>query len=918
MAIRYWVANGVSAATADTDANWNTAAAGTGSPGKPAANDTVVFHASNDKGFAPCTWDLTTAVDEVFVDDAYGEVVSLETNHIQFVATGAKITLGDNQSWGNFSVGMGILVNGTTHNDGTYEIASILTGSSADTITVTGSLTDETIAVADGIGVGISSIERTITLTQNMSTQALRLGCKLDAGSAKSVIFSGAIITSGTAGDYSNRYILNGKNAGFYNIGNITYAIDGSSWSTSSSRLHFDTGPHPIVTCSTATYFSPQYKTPTSTEFGETTTFYKLQLTNTGNDIMAPITTVNAAANDSKKIFVLQAGTTDQLDYDSNQWDAGLSTWGFTARSAGFEIPVTGSTTYGNGDFSAKWHGIHVLGGTAAGDYCLISSSKKLYCNNLTIAPNTLLKGSLTGSTENDIIQLVKKPMIYGSWNFVRVSEGIYHSNPQLNNAYYDNLIVRDKLTVGGIIDPTGLVLDEQADHPVAPTAGKGILWVKNDTPNELYFTDDAGTDTQLGAGGGGVSLSGSTDNTITTVTGSNAIQGEANLTFDGSTLALTGDFNVGSGDFFVDDSTGKVGIGTASPDEALHLSDADGSEPTILIENTGTAGNEPEIVFWRSTGTGADSRDIGHIKFKADDTAGNLHTFAQIYSDCQDADSGTEDGRIIFDVAQAGTDGVEHFRMQGGSVVVNETSADIDFRVEGNSETHLLYTDAGNDRVGIGTDSPDSILHLQASSGDNPILTLETTSTSASAEPSLTFDRSTGSGGSGAIADGDNIGQIIFKSRNDAGTPETINYVRMLGEVNDVTDGSEDGRFFLYMMKNGSEVEYLRVAPGQIIINNDGADVNFVVEGDTDANLFVCDAGTDAVKIAGASSKVGFYGATAVTKTAVADITPSPINPDAPSNPTAAEHASTAAAVAALENKLNELLDALQALGLV
>lgn len=43
------------------------------------------------------------------------------------------------------------------------------------------------------------------------------------------------------------------------------------------------------------------------------------------------------------------------------------------------------------------------------------------------------------------------------------------------------------------------------------------------------------------GSGGGGVTLSGSTNNTITTVTGANALQGEANLTFDGSTLSITG-----------------------------------------------------------------------------------------------------------------------------------------------------------------------------------------------------------------------------------------------------------------------------------------------------------------------------------------------------------------------------------------
>jgi len=38
----------------------------------------------------------------------------------------------------------------------------------------------------------------------------------------------------------------------------------------------------------------------------------------------------------------------------------------------------------------------------------------------------------------------------------------------------------------------------------------------------------------------GGVALTGSTDNTVTTVTGADAIQGEASMTYDGTTLALT------------------------------------------------------------------------------------------------------------------------------------------------------------------------------------------------------------------------------------------------------------------------------------------------------------------------------------------------------------------------------------------
>ena len=50
--------------------------------------------------------------------------------------------------------------------------------------------------------------------------------------------------------------------------------------------------------------------------------------------------------------------------------------------------------------------------------------------------------------------------------------------------------------------------------------------------------TDGGGT---LSWQSAGISLSGSTNNTIATVTGANALAGEGNLTFDGSTLAVTG-----------------------------------------------------------------------------------------------------------------------------------------------------------------------------------------------------------------------------------------------------------------------------------------------------------------------------------------------------------------------------------------
>jgi len=50
---------------------------------------------------------------------------------------------------------------------------------------------------------------------------------------------------------------------------------------------------------------------------------------------------------------------------------------------------------------------------------------------------------------------------------------------------------------------------------------------------------------------------------------------------------------------------------------------------------------------------------------------------------------------------------------LDGGTFVFNESSADVDFRIEGNGDANLFFTDAGNDRVGIKTGSPSTELHV-------------------------------------------------------------------------------------------------------------------------------------------------------------------------------------------------------------
>ena len=65
-----------------------------------------------------------------------------------------------------------------------------------------------------------------------------------------------------------------------------------------------------------------------------------------------------------------------------------------------------------------------------------------------------------------------------------------------------------------------------------------------------------------------------------------------------------------------------------------------------------------------------------------------------------------------IFAIASAG---VERLQLSSAGTIFNESGADVDFRIEGDTESNLFFVDAGNDRIGIKTNSPNALLSIHS-----------------------------------------------------------------------------------------------------------------------------------------------------------------------------------------------------------
>ena len=65
-------------------------------------------------------------------------------------------------------------------------------------------------------------------------------------------------------------------------------------------------------------------------------------------------------------------------------------------------------------------------------------------------------------------------------------------------------------------------------------------------------------------------------------------------------------------------------------------------------------------------------------------------------------------------DTFNVATGGVERMEL-GATTIFNEDGADVDFRIEGDTDANLFHVDAGNDRIGISTTDPTGTLSIES-----------------------------------------------------------------------------------------------------------------------------------------------------------------------------------------------------------
>ena len=168
----------------------------------------------------------------------------------------------------------------------------------------------------------------------------------------------------------------------------------------------------------------------------------------------------------------------------------------------------------------------------------------------------------------------------------------------------------------------------------------------------------------------------------------------------------------------------------------------------------------------------------------------------------------------------------------------------DADTSISSASDDTLVVEVGGNTLATVTATSVTVNDGVEITTADNTdTLTLTSTDEDASSGPNLRMYRN-----SSSPADSDILGVLEYEGRND--TSEDIRYVQITSFADDVSDGTEDGSYFISTMHGGTLRNRMNVRPGEVVFNEEAQDIDFRIESDTNNNIFFVDAGRNEVVI--------------------------------------------------------------------
>ena len=367
-------------------------------------------------------------------------------------------------------------------------------------------------------------------------------------------------------------------------------------------------------------------------------------------------------------------------------------------------------------------------------------------------------------------------------------------------------------------------------------TVGTSLVWTlpaADGTAGYYLKTDGSGN---LGGSldNSGVTLSGSTNNTIATVTGANALQGEANLTFNGSSLGIGTNGSITTGSNFslngnaltVTGTAGTVIEGKRAGSATIQATNTTNSTDLQLrADATGglvrTASNNP-LVFGTNQTERMRINTSGHVGIGNANPAALLD-IANTGGAAEIILSSSTQPRLMLKTtgttAECRVDFGDSGDSSRGAIGYSHSDDALKFYVQGVANERARIDSVGRLLIGVTAASPVYGLYhqLQVEGTNGATSSASLTRNSNDANPAyLTFGktRGTSDGSNTIVQNGDDLGTISFNGAD--GTNKDHMAAQITGAI-DGTPGENDlpGRLVFKTTADGanSSTERLRIS---------------------------------------------------------------------------------------------------------